>query len=69
MTGEYQQNVKGDLHQIELDKDGWEAPQKSTLDPSDCLSCLEAAEEGRCCNSCQELKVIEEATELKNTLN
>ena len=26
------------------------------VDPDDCFSCLEAEEDGLCCNSCQELK-------------
>merc|ERR1719191_1410510 len=56
-TGENQINIHGGLHQIELDKDGWEAPHQPTkVDPNDCFSCLEAEEEGLCCNSCQELK-------------
>lgn len=56
-TGENQINIHGGLHQIELDKDGWEAPHQPTkVDPDDCFSCLEAEEDGLCCNSCQELK-------------
>merc|ERR1719235_2081213 len=55
-AGENQIGVHGTLQQIDLDAAGHRAQKREPVKAGDCLSCLEAAEDGKCCNTCQELK-------------
>jgi hypothetical protein len=55
-AGENQIGVHGTLHQIELNAEGERAKPRAPVGDDECLSCLEAEEEDRCCNTCQELK-------------
>lgn len=55
-AGENQINIAGGLKAIELDKDGKPAQGDRKAKAGECLPCLEAAQEGMCCNTCGELK-------------